>query len=72
MTFFSVEGTTSRFVPRSSVNLEIFAKSAKRRIWHIQNSPIGHDLPTSFNDRVSLLFHNCFILTKLRCEVSRK
>ena len=39
VTFFSVEGTTSRFVPRSTVNLEMFARILFSRI--AQNDIFG-------------------------------
>ena len=37
---------------KSTVNPEIFAKSIKRHICHVKKSRLGHDLPTSVNDRV--------------------
>ena len=43
----------------------IFANSAKRHICHVENSRIGHDLPTSVNDRVISAFCEGLIFTKL-------
>ena len=49
----------------------VFANSVIRHICHIKNSQLGHDLPTSVNNRMISLFRECFIFTKLRrCEVS--
>ena len=51
----------------------IFANSVKRHICDVKNSRLGHDLPTSVNDRVILPCREDFIFTKLRiCAVSQK
>ena len=39
----------------------IFAESVKRRICDTKNSPLGHDLPASVNDRVISPFLEDFI-----------
>ena len=44
----------------------IFANSVKRHNCDVKNSRLGHDLPTSVNDRVILSFREGYILTKLR------
>ena len=51
----------------------IFANSIKRHIGDVKNSQLRQDLPLSINDRVILLFRECFIFMKLRiCQVLRK
>ena len=51
----------------------IFMNSNKRHIWDVNNLQLGHDLPTSVNDRVILPFCEGFIFTKLHiCQVSQK
>ena len=51
----------------------IFAISIEIHIIDVKNSRLRQDLPISINDRVILLFRECFIFTKLCiCEVSRK
>ena len=47
----------------------ILANSIKRHICDVKNSQLGHDLPSSVNDRMISLFSQGFIFTKL---VSRK
>ena len=56
---------------RNDVNLEIFVRIlflliALRHICHVKNSRLGHDLPTSLNDRVILTFCDGLIFTKLQ------
>ena len=43
----------------------IFAKSIKRHICDVNNSQLGHDLPSSVNNRMILPFREGFIFTKL-------
>ena len=51
----------------------IFANSVKRHICDVKKSQLGHDLPTSVNDRAISLIREGFIFTKLCIgEVSRK
>ena len=51
----------------------IFANSVKRRIYHVKNSRLRHDLPASVNDGVVSTFRKGIISKKLSiCEVSRK
>ena len=42
----------------------IFTKSVIRNICHVKNSSLGHDLPTSVNDRVNLPFGKGLIFKK--------
>ena len=50
----------------------IFANSVKRHICDVKITRLWHDLPISVNDRMTSLFREDFIFTKLRmCEVSR-
>ena len=39
----------------------IFANSVKRHIFHVQNLRLGHDLPTSVNDRMISPFREGFL-----------
>ena len=55
-----------QFIVSYTLNYEIFAKSIKRRICHVKNLRLGHDLPLSVNDRVISPFFNGFIFVKLR------
>ena len=56
-----------------TVNSEISPNSIKRHICDAKNLRLGHDLPSSVDERMILLFREGFIFTKLRiCEVSRK
>ena len=51
----------------------ISANRVKRHIYHVINSRLWHDLPTSVNDRVISPFREGFNFTKLRySEVLRK
>ena len=43
----------------------IFANSIKRHICDAKKSRLGHDLPSSVNNRMILLFRVGFIFTKL-------
>ena len=43
----------------------IFTNSVKRHIYPVENSRLGHDLPTSANDRLISTFRKDFIFTKL-------
>ena len=61
----------------SSVNSKLFARilfsgtALKRHICLIKNSQLGHDLPTSLNNRGISAFLEGFIFTKhCVCEVS--
>ena len=46
----------------------IFANCAKRHICNVSNSRLGHELPTSINDRLISTFREDFIFAKI-CEV---
>ena len=51
----------------------IFATSFKRHFCDFKNLGLGHDLPSSVNDRVIARNHEDFIFTKLRIwDVSGK
>ena len=43
----------------------IFANRVNRHIWGVKNSPLGHDVPKSVNDRVILPFREDSIFTNM-------
>ena len=50
----------------------IFANSVIRHICHVKNSRLGHDLPTSVNDRVRHLARRNFASNFAKIKPSRK